>query len=879
MAAPLPDQEERRGMNLSEKLLEALRQSPYWTEKTKSNAKTVQGLTCPACGDKSAWTYADGPMSINCNRANLCGARTKTLELFPEVRRNIERDFPATKEDPHRPAREYLKLRGLNDSLAGLEFRYLKNARKTGSGAVLFVIGKDDKGKDLLNGRLFNPPAGEGKTHNIGSTAGRFWKHPDLAYDQDRPTWITEGILDTLSLIEIGHQAIAALSAGQDPAKLDLAAFKKKVLAFDNDEAGHRACRTWKTAYPDAEVVLCDQGQDWNDLLQVGSLEEAKKQFEASLSRYRLNGDLALADSANQYADIFHKFHQYVPGLFTFRRCTYFSSLKTPRGNGDAQPYVSVARCMKGTVRAINFILDRSNPGKPEFLYNLEVQPEKGRTIEATATGADLASNRKLNEWFLSSAKITWEGDAKACTALSTMITGNKSAPEVRQLVVIGYQPETGAYIFPRWAVDLSGKLLVPDKRGFFQISHNQYFRPPTHNEGKDITPAVISKERVRELYSLIGQAWGNNGILALSWTVASWFVNPLKEALNFFPFLSFHGDPASGKSALTLFLNAIQGREGEGLPVTQLNSKKGLTRTIGQLSGLFTALLEDNERNDRAFDWSIILTAYNRGPLQVQAAFSNDLQTKENPFLGALLFCQNFEPFNSKAEKQRVISLHFKAEQLTDTSRAAYEKLMAMDKPELAGIIRQVLTNRSHFDGWRQEYEKAIQDLSPMDERRIPQNHALILAFHRLFCSCFGIDRDEAITRFFISTCRQKCITAAVRQTTLADHFFEMLDTIEEDKAVNIWHADKEKGQIYVNLPKAENHIRNKGANLQMNDFLNQALQKHPAFIRNGLKYRFPADPEKDESGRTRQRKVWVFDLEWFLKNESGQKADTQSI
>lgn len=859
---------------LSEKLFEALKQSEFWTEKTRHSGNTIQGLTCPACGDKSAWAYTNGPMAICCNRLSFCAARTKTLDLFPEVRRNIERDFPASKADPHRPAREYLLSRGFSAStIQGLDFRYLKNVRNTGSGAVMFVIDRDEKGKELLNGRLFNPPSGEGKTHNIGSTAGRFWKHPGLVYDQNRPTWIVEGILDALSLIELGHQAISVLSAGQDPTRPDLVDFKAKILAFDNDESGIRACRKWKLVYPEAEVILCDHGQDFNDLLQVGTLEEAKKQFERNLPRYRLNGALALADSANQYAEIFHKFHEYVPGLFSFRGCTYFSCLKSSRG-GEAPPYVSVDRCLKGVVRVVSFILDRSNPCKPEYLYNLEVQPEKGRSIEVTATGADLASNRRIAEWFLSSAKITWEGDAKACTALALMITGNKSAPEVKQLSVIGYQPETRAYIFPKWAVDVTGKQIIPDKRGFFQISHNQYYRPPTHTEGKNITPATISKERVRELYTLIGQAWGNNGILALSWTVASWFVNQIKEAVNFAPFASFHGEPASGKSALTLFLNAIQGREGEGLPVTQLNSKKGLTRTIGQLSGLFTALLEDNERNDRSFDWSIILTAYNKGPLQIQAAFSNDLQTKENPFLGALLFCQNFEPFNAEAEKQRVISLHFKAEQLTDTSRAAYEKLMTVEKTELAGIIRQVLTNRGHFEkGWRQEYEKAIQDLLPMDERRILQNHAMILSFYRLFCSCFHIDKEKAVESFFKETCRHKCITSAIRQTTLADHFFEMLDTIEDDKAVNIWHADKEKRLIYVNLPKAENHIRNKGANLQVNDFLNIALQKHPAFVRNGLKYRFPADPEKDESGRTRQRKVWVFDLEWFLKSESSQK------
>ena len=860
--------------SFSEKTLNLLKATEVWTGKTRQTANTVQGLLCLVCGDYNAWAYTRNPRTINCNHLSKCGSRVRITDLIPELRRNIEKDFPPTKADPHRPAREYLLSRGFSEaSLKGLDFRYQKNARNSGSGAVLFPVGKDDKGKEILNGRLFAPPSGEGKTHNVGSTTGRFWQHPGIDYDPAKPTWITEGIFDALSLIEIGHQAIAVLSAGQDPAKPDLSFFRIKVIAFDNDEAGHRACRKWKSAYPDAEVILCDQGKDWNDLLQTSSSDEIRKHFPENLPRYRLNGELALAGSASQYGDIFHKFYGHVPGLFTFHHSTYFSILKTPRG-GDLPPYVSVTRCLKGTLRVISFIQDRANPAKPEYLYNLEFQPEKGKAIEAIATGADLASNRKLNEWCLSHIKATWEGDARACTALATQITGNKAAPEVRQLTVIGYHPETAAYILPSFAIDTSGKRLSPTKRGFFQFGYNQFFRPPAHSDGKDIAPAEISMERVREIYSLILNAWGNNGIFALSWTIAGWFVNQIKEAKNFFPFLSLHGDPASGKSALTVILNALQGRDGEGLPITQLNSKKGLTRTIGQLSGLFTALLEDNDRNDRAFDWSIILTAFNRGPLQVQATFSNDLQTRENPFLGTLLFCQNLEPFDSKAERQRVISLHFKADQLSDTSRAAYDKLMALDKPILSGFMLQVLTHRKHFeDGWRQEYEKAIADLNPMDERRILQNHALILAFHRLFCSCFGIDQNPAVTDFFADTCRQKCISSAIRQTSLADYFFELLDTLTEEKAANTYHFDKERKLVYVNLPNAEHYLRNKGVNFQVNDALNLALHKHPAFLRNGLKYRFPADPEKDGSGRTRQRKVWVFDLEWFVKNESTQK------
>lgn len=397
----------------------------------------------------------------------------------------------------------------------------------------------------------------------------------------------------------------------------------------------------------------------------------------------------------------------------------------------------------------------------------------------------------------------------------------------------------------------------------------------------KTITPATITKERAKEIYQLIQEAWGTNGVSALSWVIAGWFVNQIKEKTNFFPFLSLHGDPASGKSALVTLLNNIQGRLGEGLPVNQLNSKKGSIRTIGQLSGLFTALLEDNERTEKSFDYSITLTAYNRGPLQVQATFSNDLQTRESPFLGSLIFSQNSEPFNSKAEKQRVISLLFKADHITDTSRAAYESLMSIEKSELAGILQQVLLNRSHFKEWHKEYKAAGAALGSIDEPRIRDNHALILAFYRLFCSCFGITEDAAVTRFFEETGRLKCITSATRKTDIADHFFDLLNMIEvrktpddthdkkgREKPGDAYHADIKRGLLFVNLPKAEKLLKDRGINLQVNSQFLAALDAHPSHNKEekSIQYRFPYDPDMDSSGRrAKQRRVWSFWLKWF--------------
>jgi hypothetical protein len=224
------------------RIKDALKNSEFWTSKTKDNGRTIFPLKCPACGKMEAWAHSAEPWSINCNRMKNCGERTKTQELFPEILIKIEQDFKPTSEDPNRPAAAYLQMRGLSESLKDLPFEYWRDVRRTGKGAVMFPI---DKEKTIWNGRLFDPPAGEGKTHNVGSTAGVVWRHPGIKYATDEETFVVEGILDALSLIEMGFQAVSVLAAGQDPASIDLSEFKRITFAFDNDPAGHKALRKW----------------------------------------------------------------------------------------------------------------------------------------------------------------------------------------------------------------------------------------------------------------------------------------------------------------------------------------------------------------------------------------------------------------------------------------------------------------------------------------------------------------------------------------------------------------------------------------------------------------------------------------------------------
>ena len=204
------------------RIRDRVRGSALWTAKSKESSGKYSGLCCPECGKGESWSYVERPFAIICSRKSKCGAIVKTLDVFPDLLLNVEKDYAPTKGDPHRPAREYLHSRGLDKSLVGLRFEYWKNIRKLPTGGVMFYVGKNAAGEDVWNGRLFNPPPGQGKTHNVGSISGLFWKHPDLDYGKASRIYITEGIIDALSLIEMDCHAIAVLSCGQDPSKIDL---------------------------------------------------------------------------------------------------------------------------------------------------------------------------------------------------------------------------------------------------------------------------------------------------------------------------------------------------------------------------------------------------------------------------------------------------------------------------------------------------------------------------------------------------------------------------------------------------------------------------------------------------------------------------------
>ncbi len=591
---------------------------------------------------------------------------------------------------------------------------------------------------------------------------------------------------------------------------------------------------------------------DWNDLLlRSASSEKAAEQFNKNLERYRLQARLALAETAQIYASIYVAGNSgFAPGLFSFQG-QYFWSWVKKSSDEETPPEIFIERASNFTISVEHYQRSDADEELPVFLYRLKVMPKQGKPVYITASGNDLKSADGLTGLFLRHGKTHWCGKQDAAKAFAEMIVESK-APVVRQAEFTGYDHKTGFYILKDFAIDKKGGKVAPDKNGFYSVGHGEYLRPAlieTINPGTGDFP---------KLYRLLLTAWGDNAAVAVAFLTASLFVNQVKKTTKFFPFLSMWGDTQVGKSRLTIILNAMQCLDEEGLPMSGANTKKGELRTLAQVSGHMKALIEGNNKDKAKFDFESILPLYNYGnALQTRAQTTNDNRINKLPFHATLAFVQNREPFTSRAAKERVISLEFLLAGLSESTKAAFDALVAISMRELAGFYPAVMAGRSFFGtNWKDFFERSKDDLKgDIPDNRINENHALILAFHRLLCQHFKIEHD--LLPFVASIGKAKMKSAQKRLETVADHFFNILQNLPDEitgadgsdnTTKNSFWEIKGK-QLFINRVMAEKTIREAGFSLDYPEKLGNSLQEHPAFVESKT-HRFPGLKDKPVSG-----------------------------
>lgn len=586
---------------------------------------------------------------------------------------------------------------------------------------------------------------------------------------------------------------------------------------------------------------------DWNDLLlEAGSGEEARRNFDTRRRDFEGQAKLLLAETPSEYARIYAEVRGHRPGLFEFAGQYHYAAAD---GTLPVSDFI---------LEVDHFRIDSRNPEEHEYQYRLKVIPRKGKPKTFTASAEEISTPEMLTKLFLKRARVLWMGSRAASTALIRRILSS-GAPEVRQLSSIGLDAETGCYVFRHFLINREGKKVLPNKKGIFELSPSTALRPfpmATLNPEEHLT--------TREIYQGICGAWGLRGAVGVAFTVAAWFVSLVKEQLGYFPFLSFWGDPTSGKTFLAIALNATQCLDEEGLPMSKENTAKGELRFLSQVSGLSRALLEAKEKGSR-FDFNKLLTLYNKNFLQVRGNKSLDNQINLLEWRGGLTLVQNVEPTKTAAQKSRLVSLKFCTEDIKVT-KEAFARVQSWKKEWQAQFFVEVMAHKQRFEReWYPTFcriDKSLEGEIP--EPRIRGNHALILAFHEILMGVLGLAVD--LRPFILHLAKNKILDCQREASTLADYFFDALDQLPSDQRDQCARLDAQ-GRLHVWLPTAVKLLGESGLMRSVNlSQLQDDLRSHPACLNNRHCSR-----KFSELDGSRSKHVYLFDSAKIVGKDDG--------
>jgi hypothetical protein len=807
--------------NLINKICERLQTD---NPKFKISGAYINGLKCPACGKIDGFAHADNPMAILCHRNNECGINTPVKDIYPDLWRDLTKDYPPTPSNPTATARAYLESRGLNPDL--IEFKqgkiYDRDTKKEYQSLVIEfdgvkferLIDYSGKDKNRLN-------AYKGK---VFETNGAL--NPDC-----EKVFVVEGVINALSLEQCGYPAIATYSSGSIPKEwYESNQHKQFVLAFDNDNAGIKGIQKTIDCFKELgithySIALTPRGKDWNDLL-VGNQLNA-----TTLEKSYWQGRLSFAKSALNYFEIYRERYEKSTLIFEFEHWTYKGYLSPVKVDGETIFEPNVKPLIDCTVKLLHSVIDDSLDDKQRMEHYIElesIREGKGR-IRLDATELTRLDSFKTA---MQNHRQLFYGNSDDLTNFASYLFNQKpKPPKIRALSTIGYDEKSGGFYFPKFMYDIDGRRIDANAEKFFSNANIKPFMSSSDTVINRIDDIDLTKF-ITDLHG----AYGNKGLIALGYYVSSLFSHDIFEHYGFFPFLSLYGSPHAGKSFISRLLNRCLFVDSEGQTMTASNTAKGELRKISQKSSLVCALLEGRKDKSR-FDYDSILPLYNRNALYSRATTSQDNRTHDLPLKAAMSFVWNHECFTLKAAKERVISLHFADSDLTEATGKAWIELNNYSPEQLAGVGHYLLTNRKFFEN---KLIKSCQlcamtlKSNGINVTRIAENHAIALAGIATLLESLKIESvagvDDVIddlVNYTIERAKDKLETAK-SESHLADYFFESIEHLTTTDGV----ATNANNELVIHLPKVLAHLQQNNNGFNNKAELISELKRHDRFI-----------------------------------------------
>lgn len=861
---------------------------------------------CPSCAKKELYTHAEKPWVLRCGRLNKCGAEIHVKDQYPDLFDNWSHRYEKTPEAPNAAADAYLQsARGFDlDKIKGWYSQEYYHDRKLniGSATVRFPLANGDYWERIID---LPHRFGDKKAHfNFGAKyQGTCWVPPTISMPEDE-IWIVEGIFKAIGLLHHDIWAASALTCYNYPSKFldELAkqceANEKKrprlVWAMDDDPAGRRFMRQFvdrsrEEGWEASAAFVPRKGKqklDWDDMHQRDRLGEK------DIEEYRYQGNLLTAKTASEKALLVYNRRNMASFFFDFENRLYwfeidFGSYNKAREaladrfkdlNEDELREMALAE--SHSVRQIancnpTALYYQANALTDEAWYYLRVDfPHDGAAVKNTFTGSQLSSSSEFKKRLLAIAPgAVYTGSAGQLDAwLQKQLYQIKT---VQTVDFIGYTKEHGAWVFNDLAVK-GGKVVELNDEDFFDLgklslkSLNQSVTLAINGDDSDYTSAWVD---------LLWTAFGPKGIAALAFWLGSLYAEQIRADQKSYPFLEVVGEPGAGKSTLIEFMWKLLGRRDyEGFDPSK-STLAARARNFAQVANLPVVLIESDRDSgadgggakQKGFDWDELKTAYNGRSVRSTGVKNGGNDTREPPFRGAIVICQNAEVSASDAVLQRIVHIHFDVASHSPKSKTASEQLERLPVEQVSGFILRACKAEAAvmqtFKEKCQHYEKLMGSAKDIKNLRIIKNHAQLMALVDALAAIVQLSEERKLSvhdeLIDMARARQQAINA---DHPLVQEFWEIVDFLDGDDAPILNHA-RDPNEVAINLNHFVQVAADKRQQIPDMSRLKKVLKtsRFRKFVdvkpvNSGIHARFNARKDANVPDRPTSVKCWVF-------------------
>ena len=294
----------------------------------------------------------------------------------------------------------------------------------------------------------------------------------------------------------------------------------------------------------------------------------------------------------------------------------------------------------------------------------------------------------------------------------------------------LGWHTESALWFFFNQAHDYQKTtFLTPNEISIIEKGGTSFYLPH-HNDAKK----SVKKNRLihsfayrhssimtQEIAKFYHKQWGEQGVLALMWGIASAYVDFISVKANpaapFFPLLYVQGQRGSGKTTMLELFRFFYTEQIETVSLrSQNNTAAAIQSTLckyANLPILFDDYGSPEGKASTDLATGVGVSAYNRR-VELKRDI-NDLSKVQNPAISAtLMFSSNYYPKDPSGAFQNRL-MHFKIDKTVFTAEESAAFLEGMKKIEEQGIVTafifEIIGSRAHIETeFEAEYHKLLR-------------------------------------------------------------------------------------------------------------------------------------------------------------------------